>query len=121
MQEKVVQEKSKKFAIRIVRLYEFLARNEKERVMAKQILRSGTSIGANIAEGDYAVSKADFICKSHIALKEASETRYWLDLLFETSCITKEQYDNLFFDCDEIIKILASILKTAKTNKMERE
>ena len=115
MKDKTVQEKSKKFAIRIIGLYKHLTDISSEKVLAKQILRSGTSIGANVAESDYAVSKADFICKTQIALKEAAETRYWFELLFETKYITKEQFESLLLDCEEIIKILTSILNTSKT------
>ena len=111
---KLVQEKSKKFAIDIVGLYKFLINEKKEKIISSQILKSGTSIGANIAESDYAITKADFIRKEQIALKEASETRYWLEILFETNFITKEKFDKLYFSCEEIIKILVSILKTAK-------
>ncbi|MCL2797944.1 MAG: four helix bundle protein [Firmicutes bacterium] len=117
MSNKNIQEKSKRFAIRIVKLYKQLVNEKEERVMAKQILRSGTSIGANIAESDYAASKADFICKTQIAIKEAAETRYWLEILFETGFLSKELLDSLFFDCEEIIKILTTILNNSKADK----
>jgi len=109
-----VQEKSKEFAIRIVNLYKYLYEEKKEFIMSKQILRSGTSIGANLAEGDFASSKADFINKIHISLKEASETGYWLELLNKTDYITKEQFDSLYKDCDELMCLLVSIVKKAK-------
>ena len=100
------------FAIRIVNLYKYLA-EKNEFVMSKQILRSGTSIGANIAEAQYARSKADFITKMHISLKEASETRYWLKLLYSTSYINSSQ-TSIIDDCDELIKLLTSTCKTTK-------
>lgn len=111
--DNVVLEKSKKFAIRIVKLYQFLS-DKKEFVMSKQILRSGTSIGANITEGNYAQSHADFVSKMSIALKEAAETEYWLELLINTDYITEKQFISLHNDCAEIIKLLTAILRTAK-------
>ena len=114
MSDRIVQEKSKEFAIRIVNLYKYLYEEKKEFIMSKQILRSGTSIGANLAEGDFASSKADFINKIHISLKEASETGYWLELLNKTDYITKEQFDSLYKDCDELMCLLVSIVKKAK-------
>lgn len=111
--DNVVLEKSKAFAIRIVRLYQFLV-GKKEFVMSKQILRSGTSIGANITEGNYAQSHADFINKMNIALKEAAETEYWLELLQDTDYITEQQFISLHNNCAEIIKLLTIIVRTAK-------
>lgn len=108
-----VLNKSKSFAIRIVKLYQYLFDN-KEFVMSKQILRCGTSIGANITEGNYAQSHADFISKMNIALKEAAETEYWLELLRDTQYITEQQFTSIHSDCSELIKLLISILKTAK-------
>ncbi len=110
--DNVVAEKSMKFAIRIVNCYNYLRNEKQEFVMAKQILRSGTSIGANIKESVYGESKADFIHKLRIALKEASETEYWLDLLFQTKYIEKKEYESLATDCVELIKLLTSIIKT---------
>ena len=109
----IVLEKSKAFAIRIVKLYQYLNVN-KEFVMSKQILRSGTSIGANITEGNYAQSHADFISKMNIALKEATETEYWLELLRNTQYITEQQFTSIHSDCSELIKLLIVIVKTAK-------
>ncbi len=106
--------KSKLFAIRIINLYKYLTANKKEFVLSKQILRSGTSIGANIRESQNAQSKADFINKLNIALKEADETQYWLELLSETNYITQRQYESLYTDSIEICKILTSIIKSAK-------
>ena len=89
---------------------------KKEFVISKQILRCGTSIGANFAEAIYGVSEADFINKLSIALKEADETAYWLELLSESSIIDKKQFDSLYADLDEIISLLISIIKTTKNN-----
>ena len=100
-----VLNKSKTFAIRIVKLYQYLFDN-KEFVMSKQILRCGTSIGANITEGNYAQSHADFISKMNIALKEAAETEYWLELLRDTQYITEQQFTSIHSDCSELIKLL---------------
>ncbi len=113
-EEKTVKIKSKKFSIRIVNLYRFLCESKNETVLSKQILRSGTSIGANIAESECASSKKDFVNKLYIALKECAETKYWLELLFETEFITKEQFDSINNDCLELYKMLLSITKTLK-------
>jgi len=107
-------EKSKKFAIRIINLYKYLGGEKKEYVIAKQVLRSGTSIGANVKESVDAQSKQDFISKMSIALKEADETEYWLELLFETEYISKEQFNSIITDCRELIKILTKIIKHQK-------
>ena len=92
--------KSRRFAIRIVRLYQYLCQEKKEFVMSKQLLKSGTSIGANIAESECAISRKDFLSKIYIALKECSETRYWLDLLYETDYLTSEEYRSIQQDCE---------------------
>ena len=110
----IIEDKSKKFAVRIIRLYKFLNEDKREYVMSKQILRSGTSIGANVKEGEYAQSKADFTSKMNIALKEAAETSYWLELLVETDYITQEQFESINSDCVELIKILTAIIKNSK-------
>lgn len=109
----VVFRKATDFAIRIVKLYKFLLSKD-EVVMSKQILRSGTSIGANVSEAVYGQSELDFVSKFSIALKETSETQYWLYLLYKTDYISENQYDSLKIDCDEIIKIITSIVKTTK-------
>lgn len=110
----VVFNKAKTFALRIVRLYRHL-QDKGENVMSKQVLRSGTSIGANIAEGHYAVSKADFVSKYAIALKEAAETIYWLELLVSSSTLPNDQnMQSLVADCDEILRILVASVKTAQ-------
>lgn len=113
--ENIIVDKSKAFAIRIIRLYKYLCDEKKEYVLSKQILRSGTSIGANTKEAVRGQSKADFYAKMNISLKEASETEYWLELLFETDYITKPQFNSIYDDCQELIKILVSITKTQKT------
>ena len=110
--EKTVKYKSKKFSVRIVNLYKYLCDKKNEYVLSKQILRSGTSIGANIAESECAISKKDFLSKIYIALKESAETLYWLDLLYETEYITDSQYESLYADCEEIKKMLSSTTKT---------
>ena len=111
-QEKTVKFKSKKFSVRVVNLYKYLCDEKKEFVLSKQILRSGTSIGANIAESECAISEKDFLSKIYIALKECVETNYWLDLLFDTDYLSKEQYDSVRADCEEIRKMLSSTTKT---------
>lgn len=115
--ERAVQVKSEKFAIRIVRLYQFLTTQQREFVMSKQILRSGTSIGANIAEAEYGISRSDFLSKLYIALKECAETIYWLKLLYRTEYITLQMYRSMIADCEEIRKILSSSTKTTKETK----
>ena len=112
----VIREKSYAFAIRIVNLYKFLNDNMKIYSLANQVLRSGTAIGALMCEADQAQSKADFLNKSNIALKEANETHYWLSLLHDTNYLTESQFDSLIVDCDEIVKLLVSIVKTTKEN-----
>ncbi len=118
MKENVLKNKSFEFAIRIVKLCEFLRKNKKEYVLSKQILRSGTSIGALVRESEYAESKADFIHKLTIALKEANETEYWLDLLNKTNYLNVEQSNSLILDNKELLKLLISIIKTTKSNQM---
>lgn len=100
------------FAIRIVNLYKHLVGNKKEFVLSKQILRSGTSIGANVAESESAISDKDFLSKIYIALKECSETTYWLELLVATDYLTQEQFDSMITDCIELRKIMMSTTKT---------
>ena len=113
----VAEDKSRLFAIRIIKLYKYL-KSKREDVMSKQVLRSGTSIGANIAESKYAQSTEDFISKMSIALKEASETYYWLGLLFDSGYIPDtKNAKSLFADCDELIRILVASVKTAKSHR----
>lgn len=110
----IIVDKSKDFAIRIIKLYKFLCNEKKEFILSKQVLRSGTSVGANIKEGIRGQSKADFYAKMNIALKEISETEYWLELLYESNYIEKEHFESIYADCQEILKILVSITKSQK-------
>ncbi len=114
MAENVVVDKSKQFAIRIIVLYKYLCDEKKEFVLSKQLLRSGASIGANVKEAIRGQSKADFASKMNIALKEASETEYWIELLWETAFISKEQFDSIYADCQELLRFLFSIVKTSR-------
>lgn len=114
--ENPLKDKSYKFALRIVKLYKFLAEEKKEYVLAKQVLRSGTSIGANVAEGSQAQSKADFIHKLSIAHKESFETEYWLCLLRDAEFISEKQAESLINDCKELQKILTTSIETSKGN-----
>ncbi|MBR5841026.1 MAG: four helix bundle protein [Bacteroidaceae bacterium] len=116
MKDNVIIDKTLEFSIRIVNLYKYLCKEQSEFVLSKQLLRSGTSIGANVREAEHAQSKADFLNKNNIALKEANETCYWLELLHRTEYITTTMYDSIFADCEEILKILISIVKTSKQN-----
>lgn len=109
----VVVDRSKDFAVRVINLYKYLCGDKREFVLSKQILRSGTSIGANIAEAECAISRNDFIAKMYIAFKECSETLYWLELLNRTDYLTDEQYQSLCADCTELKKLLSAITKTA--------
>ena len=112
--DNVVADKSKSFAIRIIKFYKYLCDEKKEFILSKQILRSGTSIGANIRESKNAQSKADFISKMNIALKEANETAYWLELLWESEIIEKSQVKDLYELNTELIKLLTAIIKSSK-------
>jgi TIGR02436 family protein len=115
-EENVVAGKSFRFAVRIINLYKFLCIERKEFVLSKQLLRSGTSIGALIRESEHAQSKADFINKVNIALKEANETEYWLLLLKETDYLTDSEFDSIIEESRELIRLTASIVKTTKLN-----
>lgn len=110
----IVAEKSFAFAIRVVNAYKLLVETKREFVLSKQMLRSGTSIGALIKEAEHAQSKADFLNKMNIALKEANETEYWLLLLKETKYFNSKEFESLNSDCSEIIRLLISIVKTTK-------
>ena len=118
MKESIIKDKTKSFALRIIKLYKYLTlvSDMKEYVMSKQVLRCGTSIGANVKEALRAQSRADFRAKMNIALKEASETEYWLELLHESDYITEEQFQSIIADNIEIIKILISIVQNADNN-----
>ncbi len=110
-------DKSYIFALRVVKLYKHLVSEKKEYVLSKQVLRSGTSIGALIKESEHAQSKADFINKMSIALKEANETEYWLQLLKDSDYISEQSFDSIHNDSVELIKLLVSIVKSSKINK----
>ena len=110
----VILEKSKKFAIRIVKLFQYLSKEKNEFILSKQLLRCGTSIGANVREAHDAISRADFKAKMYIALKEASETAYWLELFHESDYVTSEQFDSIYSDCNELYKLLSAITKSLK-------
>ena len=112
--DNIVREKSFCFAVRIVKLCKYLRETKKETVMSRQLLRAGTSIGANVAESEHAQSRADFLSKLNIALKEATETDYWLRLFYETDHINKQEFQSIITDCKEIESLLASIVKTTK-------
>ncbi|MFA6571513.1 MAG: four helix bundle protein [Bacteroidota bacterium] len=112
----VVQDKSYKFALRIIKLYQFLYNKKKEFVLSKQVLRSGTAVGALIEEGIHAESKSDFIHKINIAYKEAKETYYWIRLLRDSGIIDKKSSDSILNDCEELNKLLTQILITSRKN-----
>ena len=114
MKENILIEKSIDFGARIVKLHRYLVKTQHESVLSKQILRSGTSIGANINEAQYGNSKADFIVKLHIALKETAETEYWLHVLQKSDYLDKKMADSLLCDCIEIKRILIASINTAK-------
>ena len=115
-QDSVILNKSLKFAARIVKLYQYLSKEKHETVISKQIVRSGTSIGANANEAVYGVSKEEFISKLQISLKETAETEYWLKLLVMSDYLTEAEAQSLIDDCLEIKRILVSSLKTAREN-----
>ena len=110
----LILEKSKAFAVRSVNLYKYLTEQKHEAVLSKQLVRSGTSIGANVKEAIRGQSKADFRSKMNIALKEASETEYWLEILFETDYLSETQFESMHKDTVELIKILISIVKSSE-------
>ena len=116
MRENLLIDKSIVFAARIVKLHQYLIKNKKETIISKQIVRSGTSIGANINEANYGQSKADFISKMHIALKETAETEYWIKLLFMSEYIDENMSKSLLNDCLEIKRILVASINTSKEN-----
>ena len=111
-----IADKSLAFAIRIVNLYKHLTKNKTEYVLSKQLLRSGTAIGALVSEAEHGQSKADFLNKMNIALKEANESKYWLILLKETDYLSIEEYESLEEDILTLVRLLVSIVKTTKTN-----
>jgi four helix bundle protein len=120
-EENNLYHKSFVFAVQIVKLYRYLIENKKEYVLSKQLLRSGTSVGANIAEANGAISKADFSSKLSIAYKESLETKYWLSLLKETEYLDQQKFDSTYSDIDELCKILFSVLRTTRINPKQSD
>ena len=112
--DNIVLEKSRKFSIRIYGLYKVLCEEKHEFILARQILKSSTSIGANLTEAQYSISKKEFICKAQISLKECAETEYWLDLLKAVNLLTQLEYNSLIKDCKDILHLLIAILKKLK-------
>lgn len=117
MADSIISKLSMDFAIRIVKFYSYLTEEKKVFVLSKQLLRSGTSIGANVSEGTYAQSRADFINKMNIALKEASESEYWITLLYKSELIDQKNYDALISDVKQIIGTLVKIINSTKKGK----
>ena len=115
----ITRQKSKSFAVRIIKFVNLLQNEKKENIISKQLLRSGTSIDANVRESYNAQSKADFISKLHIALKEADETAYWLELLYESDIISSQYFDSLYSELKEIIALLTASIKTSKNNETQ--
>ena len=120
MKENVVRDKSYVFALRMIKAYKYLTQEQREFVLSKQALRSGTSIGALVREAEHAQSDADFTNKMNVALKEANETEYWLMLLKDSEYVDEQSYNSIQHDCSELIKLLASIVKTSK-EKMSKK
>jgi four helix bundle protein len=116
-----IVDKSKAFAVRVIRLFQYLQKEKKEYIISKQLLRSGTSVGANIKEGIRGQSVKDFRAKMAIALKEASESEYWLELLVETDYIDQAQFESMVNDCIKLIKILTAILNSSEQNTVKEE
>lgn len=116
VKQNTIRNKSFDFAVRIVKGYQHLTDVKREFVLSKQLLRSGTAIGALVKEAEQAESKPDFIHKLNIALKEASETEYWLELLEKTNYLTEQQFSSLYKDCVELLKLLTAIIKTTRNN-----
>ena len=115
--ENSIAEKSKSFALRIIRLSQYLREEKREFVLSKQVLRSGTSIGANVREGERGQTRADFYARFNIALKEADETSYWLELLHESGYIDDQSFESMYRDAQELIRLLVSITKTQKPER----
>lgn len=120
MVESVTLDKSKEFAIRIVKLYNYLRKEKREFVMSKQLMRCGTSIGANLSEAIYGISRKDFLAKASISLKECAETKYWLELLNKTGYLNDNEFNSIDEDCTELIKLLASTVITTRQNDSEQ-
>lgn len=117
MSKSILKDKSKTFALRAIRLYKYLCKEKREYVLSKQMLRSSTSIGANVAEAFYGQSEADFVSKLSIAQKEVGETLYWLELLHESGYLQQNEFDSIYCDAEELVRLLTSSIKTAK-NKL---
>ena len=117
MKENIVKDKSYAFALKIIQIFKVLNKEQKEFILSKQLIRSGTAIGELIMESEHAQLKADFVNKLNIALKEANETVYWLRLLVDSGYLSNESAELLIEDCKELIRLLASIVKTIKSNK----
>lgn len=115
----MVVEKSREFAVRIVRLYQYLCKEKQEYVLSRQLLRSGTSIGANIAEAQCSISRKEFLSKVYIAYKESNETLYWLDLLHDTDYLSDIQYQSIYADGQALCKILTSITRTVRRDAFD--
>ena len=116
MKNNAILNKSKALALRIIRMYNYLCDEKKEFVLSKQVLRSGTSIGANIREANRSQSKKEFVAKLNISLKEADETMYWLELLHESEYLDDNTFNSIYNDTEELVKLLVSIIKTTKSN-----
>lgn len=112
MRDSIILKKSKAFALRVIKLYKYLNGQKREHILSKQILRSGTSIGANVKEAVYAQSRADFTAKLFIAQKECAETEYWLELLHESDYIIKNEFDSIYGDCQELMNMIVASTKT---------
>ena len=112
MADNVILNKSKAFALRIIKLYKYLVEQKCEYILSKQLLRCGTSIGANVKESAFAQSRADFTAKLFIAQKECAETEYWLELLSESEYINKEEFDSIYADCQELMRLIVASTKT---------
>lgn len=121
MKNNIVKDKTFDFAIRIVKLYQYLCAEKKEFTLSKQVLRSGTSIGAMVREAEHAESKNDFIHKFAIAQKEANETVYWLELLKATGYLSEKEFENISSDSIAILKLITSILKTTKKQILSKQ
>ena len=117
MGNSIILDKSKKFALRIVKLCKYLNEQKHEHVLSKQLLRCGTSIGANAKECAFAQSKADFTAKMFIAQKECAETEYWLELLYESEYISKCEFDSIYIDCQELMRLIIASTKTLQNKK----
>ena len=117
MGKSVILDKSKVFALRIIKLYRYLSEQKCERILSKQLLRCGTSVGANAKESVFAQSKADFTAKMFIAQKECAETEYWLELLYESGYIDKREFESVYDDCQELMRLIVASTKTLQSQK----